>query len=324
MRWAGVYFGIGWEVDDVMVRRIPGADKGLMTRMGIVMFLLVVLYAVFSIVLFVLLKSIVLIIVIDVVFLLAQYWFSDKLALLSMGAKEVTPAQRPELHGMVERLAQQMNLPKPRIYEANTDIPNAFATGRNPSHAVLCVTTGIQQRLNGEEMEAVIGHEMTHVKNRDVMVITFASFFATVAASLMRLIFWMGLFGGFGGGGRGRDRDNGASAIMLVYLASLVVWVISFFLIRALSRYRELAAERGSAIVTGAPSHLASALTKISSGMARIPDKDLRSTESLNAFFIVPALAGGASIGSLFSTHPSLQKRLAQLEKIQAEMYGIH
>ena len=323
MRWAGVYFGSGWEVDDVMVRRVPGADKGLMTRMGIVIFLLIALYAVFSIVLFALLKSIVLIIVLDVVFLLAQYWFSDKLALLSMGAKEVSPADRPELHGRVERLAQPMNIPKPRIYEANTEVPNAFATGRNPSHAVLCVTTGIERRLNGEEMEAVLGHELTHVKNRDVMVITFASFFATVAASLMRLIFWMGLFGGFGGG-RGRNRDNGASAIMLVYLASLVVWVISFFLIRALSRYRELAADRGSAIVTGAPTHLASALIKISNGMARIPSQDLRSTESLNAFFIVPALAGGASIGSLFSTHPSLEKRLAQLEKIQAELYGIH
>jgi heat shock protein HtpX len=319
-----LYSGNGWEVDDVMVRRIPGADKGLMTRMGVVMFLLIVLYAVFSIVLFEIFRSIVLFLVLDVALLVAQYWFSDKLALLSMRAHEVSPAERPDLHGMIERLAQQMNLPKPRVFVSDTDIPNAFATGRNQSHAVVCVTAGIERRLNGEEMEAVLGHELTHVKNRDVMVITFASFFATIAATLMRWMFWMQLFGGFGGGGRGRNRDNGASAFMLVYLLSLVVWVISFFLIRALSRYRELSADRGSAIVTGAPTHLASALIKISNGMARIPNQDLRSTEALNAFFIVPALAGGMSLGELFSTHPSLEKRLAQLEKIQAQMYGLH
>lgn len=303
-----------------MVRRIPGADKGLMTRMALVMFLLLVVYAVFSFVLWAIFRSFILIAIIDIAFLFAQYWFSDKLALMSMRAREVSPAERPALHAIVERLAQQMDLPKPRIYVADTDIPNAFATGRNPAHAVVCVTTGIERRLTPEEMEAVIGHELTHVKNRDVMVITFASFFATVAATLMRWMFWVSLFSG----GDRRRRDDGASAFAIVYLVSLLVWVISFFLIRALSRYRELAADRGSAIVTGAPSHLASALIKISNGMARIPDQDLRTTQALNAFFIVPALAGGASLGELFSTHPSLERRLAQLQKIQAELYGLH
>lgn len=302
-----------------MVRRVPGADKGLMTRMGLVMVLLLVVYAAFSLVLWAVFKSIVLLVAIDVLFLFCQYFFSDKLALMSMRAKQVTPQERPELHGMIERLAQQMNIPKPRVFEADTDLPNAFATGRNPQHAVICVTTGIQRRLNPEEMEAVLGHELTHVKNRDVMVITFASFFASIAAFIMRWGFWFGMMGG--GDRRGRN-DNSGNAFMLVYLASIVVWIISFFLIRALSRYRELAADRGSAIVTGAPAHLESALLKISGGMARIPSQDLRSTQSLNAFFIVPAIAGGDSLGELFSTHPSLQHRIAQLQRIQAEMYG--
>jgi len=285
--------------------------------MVIVGFLLAAVYLFFMAVLFVAHVPWVFILIFAGGGLLIQYFLSDKLALLSMGGHEVTPAQAPELHAIVDRLSQQMDLPKPRVAIADTDLPNAFATGRNPKHAVVCCTTGILRRLNTEEMEAVLGHELTHVKNRDVAVITFASFFATVASFIMQWGFWLGL----AGGRRGRDRDSG-SAFILVYFASILVWIISFFLIRALSRYRELAADRGSAIITGAPAHLESALMKISTGMARIPNDDLRAKQTLNAFFIVPALTGGASFSELFSTHPSLERRIAQLQKIQAEMYG--
>lgn len=302
-----------------MRRRLPGPDAGLITRMVIVGFLLAAVYLFFMAVLFAVHVPWFLILIVAGTGLLIQYFFSDKLALLSMGGHEVTPAQAPELHGMIDRLSQQMDLPKPRVAIADTDMPNAFATGRSPKHAVVCCTTGILRRLNTEEMEAVLGHELTHVKNRDVAVITFASFFATVASFIMQWGLWFGMYGG---GRRGRDRDNGASAFVLIYVAAILTWVISFFLIRALSRYRELAADRGSAIITGAPSHLESALMKISTGMARIPNDDLRSKQTLNAFFIVPAIAGGASFSELFSTHPSLERRIAQLQKIQRELYG--
>jgi heat shock protein HtpX len=292
-----------------------GPDAGLTTRMFIVMFLLAAVYLAFSAVLWAFFGNILLVLIVAGAGLLCQYFFSDKLALLSMGAKQVTAAQQPELHAMVERLCQQMDLPRPRIAMADTDIPNAFATGRSPKHAVVCCTTGIMRRLDANELEAVLGHELTHVKNRDVAVITFASFFASVAAFIMQWGFWLGL------SGRRRDRDSG-NAFMLVYFASILVWIISFFLIRALSRYRELAADRGSAIITGAPMHLESALMKISQGMARIPSEDLRAKETMNAFFIVPAIAGGMSLSELFSTHPSLEKRIAQLQRIQAELYG--
>lgn len=298
-------------------RRIPGPDAGLTARMFIVMFLLAAVYLLFSLVLWRFTGNLAIVLIFAGTGLVIQYFFSDKLALMSMGAKEVTPQQAPELHAIVERLSQQMDILKPRIAIADTDLPNAFATGRSPKHAVVCCTTGIMRRLDTNEMEAVLGHELTHVKNRDVAVITFASFFATVAAFIMQWGFWLGL----SGGDRRRDKDSG-NAFALVYLASILVWIISFFLIRALSRYRELAADRGSAIVTGAPMHLESALMKISQGMARIPNEDLRSKERLNAFFIVPAIAGGASFSELLSTHPSLDRRIAQLQKIQAEMYG--
>ncbi|HZQ37609.1 MAG TPA: zinc metalloprotease HtpX [Dehalococcoidia bacterium] len=301
-----------------MRRRLPGPDAGLITRMVIVGFLLAAVYLFFMAVLFAARVPWFFILIFAGSGLVIQYFFSDKLALLSMGGHEVSPAQAPELHAIIDRLSQQMDLPKPRVAIADTDMPNAFATGRNPKHAVVCCTTGILRRLNTEEMEAVLGHELTHVKNRDVAVITFASFFATVASFIMQWGFWLGLYGG---GRRDRDRDGG-NAFILVYFASILVWIISFFLIRALSRYRELAADRGSAIVTGAPSHLESALMKISTGMARIPNDDLRSKQTLNAFFIVPAIAGGASLSELFSTHPSLERRIAQLQKIQRELYG--
>jgi len=285
--------------------------------MFIVMFLLAAVYLAFSAVLWRLTGNFLLIVIFAGSGLLIQYFFSDKLALMSMGAHEVTPEQAPDLHAMVERLVQQIDLPKPRLAIADTDMPNAFATGRSPKHAVLCCTTGIMRRLNSDEMESVLAHEMTHIKHRDVAVITFASFFATVAAFIMQWGFWLGMMGG-----DRRDENRNGNAFALVYLASILVWVVSFFLIRALSRYRELAADRGSAIITGAPMNLESALMKISTGMARIPNDDLRSKETLNAFFIVPALAGGMSVSELLSTHPSLEHRIAQLQRIQAEMYG--
>jgi heat shock protein HtpX len=230
-----------------------------------------------------------------------------------MGAHEVNERQAPELHDMVERLCAVMGLPKPRIAIADNDVPNAFATGRGPKSAVVCFTTGLLDRLTRSELEAVVAHELSHVRNRDVLVITLASFFATVAQFIMR-------FAMFGAIGDRRDRSGGSMAI--VYVASILVWIISFFLIRALSRYRELAADRGAAIVTGAPSTLASALMRISGTMARIPQRDLRQVEGLNAFFIIPAISG-SSFSELFSTHPSLERRLEQLRQLQQQMEGV-
>jgi heat shock protein HtpX len=282
--------------------------------MAIVMFLLAVIYLAFIAVMFALRVDILFIGIFVVAIAVVQYFYSDKLVLLSMGAHEVTPQQAPELHSMIERLCQQIDLPKPRVAVADTDVPNAFATGRNPQHAVICVTAGIMRRLEENELEAVLAHELTHVKNRDVAVITFASIFSTIASFIVQWGFWLGLTGG-----RRDDRGGGATAGVLIYLASIVVWIVSYLLILTLSRYRELAADRGSAIITGAPSHLMSALVKISGTMARIPSQDLRQVEHQNAFMIVPALSGD-SLGGLFSTHPSLEKRLAQLRELQRQM----
>jgi len=290
-------------------------DTGLQARMFLVMGLLAALYLAFMAALWYAGVNFFMIVLIAGGMLFVQYYFSDKLVLASMGAREVRPDEAPELHAMVARLAQQMDLPMPKVAIVHTDLPNAFATGRNPRNAVVCVTTGIMNRLDYGELEAVLGHELSHVKNRDVQVITIASFFATVASFIMQWGLWLGM------GGRDRE-DRGANAFVLVYLASVLTWIISFFLIRALSRYRELAADRGAAIITGAPSQLASALIKISHGMARIPDQDLRRVETLNAFFIVPALKG-ASLAELFSTHPSLERRLAQLQELQRRMEGL-
>jgi len=290
-------------------------DTGLQARMFLVMGLLAALYLAFMAALWYAGVDFFVIMLIAGGMLFVQYYFSDKLVLASMGAREVRPDEAPELHAMVARLAQQMDLPMPKVAIVHTDLPNAFATGRNPRNAVVCVTTGIMNRLDYGELEAVLGHELSHVKNRDVQVITIASFFATVASFIMQWGLWLGM------GGRDRE-DRGANAFVLVYLASVLTWIISFFLIRALSRYRELAADRGAAIITGAPSQLASALIKISHGMARIPDQDLRRVETLNAFFIVPALKG-ASLAELFSTHPSLERRLAQLQELQRRMEGL-
>jgi heat shock protein HtpX len=291
-----------------------GRSTGLTVRMAVVMFLLAVIYLAFIALMFALRVDILFIGIFVVVMALFQYFYSDKLVLLSMGAHDVTPQQAPELHALIERLCQQIDLPKPRIAIADTDVPNAFATGRNPQHAVICVTSGIMRRLDENELEAVVAHELTHVKNRDVAVITFASIFSTIASFIVQWGFWLGLTGGRRGG-----RDSGASAGVLIYLASIIVWIVSYLLILTLSRYRELAADRGSAIITGAPSHLMSALVKISGTMARIPSQDLRQVEHQNAFMIVPAL-NSDSLAGIFSTHPSLEKRLAQLRELQRQM----
>ncbi len=242
------------------------------------------------------------------IFMLIQYFFSDKLVLKSMGAKIVSESEEPELHQMISRLCAMADLPKPRIAVVNTPMPNAFATGRSPGNAVVAVTTGIRRQLTSAELEAVLAHELTHVKNRDVMVMTIASFLSTVAFFIVRYSFF------FGGGGSSRDRGGVAAA----FLASVVVWIVSSLLIRALSRYREYAADRGSAVITGQPSNLASALKKISGVMPRIPKEDLRKAEGMNAFFIIPAVSG-SSIMNLLSTHPSTEKRIAALQKIERE-----
>ena len=254
------------------------------------------------------------------VMLAFQYYGSDKLVLRSLHAKVVTAEEEPHLHTTIERLAAQAEMPMPKIAVAHTDIPNAFATGRNPKNSVICVTDGIRRRLTDDELEAVLAHELTHVKNRDVTVMTLASFFATVAAMLMQMLMWMSIFGGMSRGG-GRGGGGAAAAFMLAYVASVLVYFIATLLILALSRYREYSADRGGAILVGAPSRLASALSKMSGSIARIPTDDLRKMETANAFFIVSALKG-ESLAGLFSSHPPMDKRLERLRRLQIEMEG--
>ncbi len=245
-------------------------------------------------------------------FMFLQYFYSDRMVLWSMGAKVVSESEAPELHEMVTRLCAIADLPKPKIAIVRTSVPNAFATGRNQKNAVVAVTTGIMQQLNTSELEAVLAHELTHVKNRDAMVLTIASFLSTLAFYLVQYLPF------FGGGGNRRDRDSGGN-IIIVWLVSVVVYAVSYLLLMALSRYREFAADRGSAVITGQPSHLASALMKISGVMPRIPTEDLRKVEGANAFFIIPAVSK-SSIFNLFSTHPSLEARIAALERIEQEL----
>jgi heat shock protein HtpX len=254
---------------------------------------------------------------------IGSFFYSDKIALSTAGAQLVTPQQAPELHGIVDRICALADMPKPRLAISPTQLPNAFATGRNSEHAVLCVTDGLMRRLTPEELEGVIAHEMSHVAHKDVMVMTVASFLAIIAGLLIRFSFYGELFGG--GGRRGGNNNNqGALPILLIIMAvSIVVYAISFLLIRLLSRYRELAADRSGALLTGQPSALASALQKVSGSIARIPTKDLREAAPLNAFFFAPALSAQqaqSKLGELFSTHPSLEKRLAQLAKISQQL----
>jgi heat shock protein HtpX len=286
--------------------------------MTVTMFLLGLVYVAFITVLIVAGVSAVLIVVIAAAIAVAQLFFSDKLALAAMRAKITTPEQAPQLHAMVERLCQLADLPKPRIAVADTEVPNAFAAGRSQKAAVVCVTTGLMDKLEPRELEGVIAHELSHVANRDVVVMTVASFLATVAGLVMRI----GLYGGMMGGGRRDDNNNAALMFLVVLVVSVVVYVLSFVLLRALSRYREFAADRGAAIMTGAPAQLASALSKITGAMARIPNKDLRAVEGMNAFFIAPAVARGFSLSSIFATHPPTEKRIERLLAMQAQMEG--
>jgi heat shock protein HtpX len=253
-----------------------------------------------------------------------SFYWSDKIALRTAQAVEVSPRQAPELHGIVDRICALADMPKPRIAISPVDLPNAFATGRNSKTAVLCVTEGLMRRLDREELEGVLAHEMSHVAHKDVAVMTIASFLGIIAALLVRFAFYSELFGG-GGRGRGGNNNSGGQAIpimLVIMLVSIVVYAISFLLIRLLSRYRELAADRSGALLTGQPSKLASALQKVSGEIARIPSKDLRASgaEALNAFYFVPALTSGKSLSTLFSTHPSLERRLAELAKISQQL----
>jgi heat shock protein HtpX len=300
--------------------RFP-ADAGLTSRMLLTMFLLGLLYVVFVAVLVALKIPLVLVLLIAGGFLFFQYFFSDRIALATMRGREVTPEQAPELHQMVDRLCALADMPKPRVAIADSDLPNAFATGRNQKHAVVCVTTGILRRLSAPELEAVLSHELSHVAHRDVAVMTIASFLGILAGFVVRSSIYAGAYGGGGWGRSSNDRDSNAGAvILLVVLASAVVYALSFLLTRLLSRYRELSADRAGAILIGRPSLLAAALVKITGEMGRIPTRDLRAAEPLNAFFFAPALAPGFSFSSLFATHPPLDRRLEQLAELEAQL----
>jgi heat shock protein HtpX len=278
--------------------------------------ILALLYVVFLSVLAYVGFGIIPITIIASLMLLAQWYFSDKIVLWSSGAKVVTRDQFPKLHDMVERIVARNNLPKPKIAVVNTNMPNAFATGKDRKSSVVAVTTGLMDILDDpEELEGVIAHELTHIRNRDVLVITLASIFATVAWYLMQFGFYGGLYGGMG---YGRDRNNGGIMI-IVLVVSVLVWIISFLIIRAIARYREFSADRGAAQMTGKPVKLANALMKISGNMRRVPTKDLRQVEGLNAFFIIPAISG-STIGNLFSTHPPVEKRIQKLMEMEASM----
>ena len=289
-------------------------------------FLLGLLYAVFVTVLFLVGVKLVFILVIAIVLLFVQYFYSDRIALYSMSGKVVTREQAPQLHGVVDRLCAMADMPKPQVAIADVDMPNAFATGRDQKHAVVCVTTGILRRLDEPELEAVLAHELSHVAHRDVAVMTIASFLGILAGLLTRVLAYAGLFGGFGGGGnRGRSGGGGGGGqLALIELGMLafsaLVYAISFLLIRTLSRYRELAADRSGAILIGQPRLLAQALVKVTGEMSRVPTRDLRAAEHFNAFFFAPAFAKGISLSTLFSTHPTLERRLQQLTELEAQM----
>jgi heat shock protein HtpX len=285
-------------------------DPGLQARMLLTIFLLGLLYVGFVVVLLAAGAGVVTMVVVIGALTLAQLLLSDKIGLAAMGAKEVSPEEAPGLHAMIERLCIQADLPKPRIAVADTDVPNAFAMGRSQKSATVCCTTGIMNVLSPSELEGVMAHELSHVKHRDVLVMTIASFFASVAAMMLQF----GIF--FGGGG---DDDDGGLPFIVILLASFVVYIVSFFLILALSRYREFAADRGAALITGRPSALSAALVKISGAMQAVPTKDLREAERMNAFFIVPTSVKGA-IQTIFATHPPMEKRIERLQQLESQL----
>jgi heat shock protein HtpX len=282
--------------------------------------LLGLLYVAFALVLFYYLNigiAPMLVIVIGMAAL--QYWTSDKLALAASGAKIVSAQEQPELHAMVERLCAMADLPKPKVAVIPSNVPNAFATGRSPKHAAIAVTDGLRRRLEPHEVEAVLAHELSHIANRDVLIMTVASFFAMLAALLTRFGLYAGMFGGFGGGGRRDNNNNQVPIWLIIFAVSVVTYVVSFILIRTISRYREYAADRGSALITGAPENLMSALQKIASGITQIPQQDLREVAGMNAFFIVPT-NWRQQVGEIFMDHPPMEKRLAALAQIAREM----
>ncbi|MFJ4831094.1 zinc metalloprotease HtpX [Streptomyces sp. NPDC088747] len=290
------------------------SDRRLTVRMTVTLFLLGLLYVAFIAALIALMKSWVLVVVIAAAFLGAQYWFSDRIALFAMRGRIVEREEYPQLHGVVDRLCAIADLPKPLVAVSDIDMPNAFATGRNPDHAVLCVTTGLLRRLEPDELEGVLAHELSHVAHKDVAVITVASFLGVIAGLIVRFAFYSQLLGG------GRRDQNTALVFMAVMTVSAAVYAISFLLIRALSRYRELAADRAAAQLTGRPSALASALTKVTGDIARIPTKDLRTAQAFNAFYFTPALGAEPGVVKYFSTHPSLEQRLEQLARMSVEL----
>ncbi|HEU4974632.1 MAG TPA: zinc metalloprotease HtpX [Baekduia sp.] len=291
-----------------------GRDTGLQVRMLVTMLLLGLVYVVFMGVLFAAGASGITIFLVAAGLLAFQFFGSDKLALRAMGAQEVSPQEAPELHALIERLCVQADIPKPRVAVVATPMPNAFAMGRSPKHATVCATTGIMDLLSPAELEGVMAHEITHIVNRDVAMMTLASFFASVASMIVQ-------FGFFFGGGGGYDDDDDNPSIMAIILVSAIVWVVSFFLMQALSRYREFAADRGAAVITGRPSALASALLKISGTMGRVPQTDLRAHSEMNAFYIVPASVKN-SLFNLFSTHPPMDQRIAALERLESQLQG--
>jgi heat shock protein HtpX len=306
-----------------MKRKSYGRDAGLTIRMLTTTGLLGLLYVGFAVVLLLVLKvGLVPMLLIVIGIAVFQYWTSDKLALAASGAKIVSEQEAPELHAVVERLCTLAGLPKPRIAVIPSDVPNAFATGRDPNHAAVAVTQGLWSRLEPQEIEAVLAHELSHIANRDVLIMTLASFFAMLAALITRWGLYFGMFGGFGGGGGNRSNNNGNNQVpiwLIVFVAAAVTYAVSFVLIRTLSRYREYAADRGSALMTGAPENLMSALQKIASGITQIPQKDLREVAGMNAFFIVPT-NWRTQMGELFMDHPPMEKRLAALSQIAREM----
>jgi heat shock protein HtpX len=313
-----------------MARTRYAPDRGLTARMTATMFLLGLVFVAFMALIIgigaVTHSSTGIIVLFAIVLgggmLIGSLFFSDKIAMTAAGAREVSPNESEYarvLHGTVDRLCALADMPKPRVAIADTDMPNAFATGRNADHAVVCATTGLMRRLTPEELEGVLAHEMSHVAHKDVQVMTIASFLAIIAGLMVRMAFYSELFGG----GRRNNNDNNAALVIFgIMIVSVVVYAISFLLIRLLSRYRELAADRSGALLTGQPSALKSALVKVSGDIARIPTRDLRTAEPLNAFFFAPAMSlqGGASLSRIFSTHPTLERRLAELDKVQRQL----
>jgi heat shock protein HtpX len=300
-------------------------DRSLTSRMVFVMFLLGLVYvaAVGAAVAFVPKGVLPIVIIVIGGFFFLQYFLSDKIALFSMNAKEVGPndsAEAHRLHAILDRLCALADMPKPRVAIADSDVPNAFAAGRTQKNTVVCATTGIMRRLDDTELEGVLAHELSHVAHKDVVVMTIASFLGILAGLITRITFEIGLWGGYSDRRRNDNDDNAGMVLLVVTLVSAAVYALSFLLIRALSRYRELAADRSGALLTGNPSALSNALVKVSGDMARIPTNDLRKVEAFNAFFFTPALSGGASISAMFSTHPTLEVRQAKLAQLAVEI----